>query len=409
MKDIFAIRKKKSFVCFLVFLTLEIILNIVSLGMLNGYISPEKTLSLFEIVYVFLPIIEIVCLLFVISYFLTLVERLATLIKHPYGNCILRFIQILTVFFVVAIFVVFFAEIRKLSLPNINIIDNQIVVKLIIPRLVKGTELYFTAVKLWYEVYVLGLFAVACILCKDFSKKNKLCKKLKGDKRFILAIKEKKQALSKFKTATGLEYKDSDFYKQTNINYSDLNHENGTAGEFELYKQLVSSDIKGMTYIFNREIPKSDGLFTEIDLIVIHKKGIFVIENKDYETDVFGKATEHDLTIIKHSGEKVAIYNPIRQNERHVEVLKEYLYQQRLYSTGYHMPIYSIVVFTDTRSDKSDDIIANIDMKNSNSKLCTSQNISFVIDNTIKSTSFDVNIDTVSISNKLLSLKVRKK
>ena len=51
-------------------------------------------------------------------------------------------------------------------------------------------------------------------------------------------------------------------------------------GEYQLYKVLerLEGNNKILTNLY---IPRSNGQLTEIDLIMINKKGIFVFESKD--------------------------------------------------------------------------------------------------------------------------------
>ena len=88
----------------------------------------------------------------------------------------------------------------------------------------------------------------------------------------------------------------------------------------------------------NVYIPKGEGETTEIDLLFITKKGIFVIESKNYSGWIFGAEKDRYWTASLPSGEKNRFFNPILQNKGHIVHLKEYLNRD--------IPYYSIVVFS---------------------------------------------------------------
>lgn len=207
----------------------------------------------------------------------------------------------------------------------------------------------------------------------------------------------------------GFEYEMSDFYKQTGIPYSRLCQRDGTLGEFEVYRKLMNEGLSGAVYVFNREIPKNDGLFTECDLIIVHTKGLVVVENKHYTTRIFGNAVDYDLSMIDHAGRKKSIYNPIKQNENHVLALKQYLSTYGLYVDDATTPVYSVVVFTAVDGDSSDDFISGINLEGVETKVCTSQNVAQTIMHLLNHTSAGAKLNSEKISEILLSLSVRKK
>lgn len=64
---------------------------------------------------------------------------------------------------------------------------------------------------------------------------------------------------------------------------------------------------------------------TEIDMLMIHEKGIFVIESKNYSGWIFGDYNQLNWTQSFPNGEKHKFYNPIKQNRTHIKALAEYL------------------------------------------------------------------------------------
>lgn len=115
----------------------------------------------------------------------------------------------------------------------------------------------------------------------------------------------------------------------------------GQAGETRIYKVLERLDGQ-KAIIPNCYLPMKDGGTTEVDLILIHESGIYVIESKNYSGWIFGSEKQKYWTQSLPSRgkrtEKHQFYNPIWQNETHVRCLKNLLQDSKV-------PYYSYVVF----------------------------------------------------------------
>lgn len=125
-----------------------------------------------------------------------------------------------------------------------------------------------------------------------------------------------------------IDFQNSEYYLTTSNEYDDLLYDKGKAGEYHTFECLNKLD--GMKrFIFNCYIPKSDGTTTEIDVIMIHEKGIFVFESKNYKGWIFGKETDNYWTQClkgsRGSSNKYRFYNPIKQNASHIKWLQRYL------------------------------------------------------------------------------------
>lgn len=95
-------------------------------------------------------------------------------------------------------------------------------------------------------------------------------------------------------------------------------------------------------FLSNCYIPKSDGTYTEADLILLHQSGIYVIESKNYNGAIFGSEEDQYWTQSLAGGRrKSSFYNPIRQNKGHIKWLKYNL------DLGSDTPCYSVIVFGD--------------------------------------------------------------
>lgn len=117
----------------------------------------------------------------------------------------------------------------------------------------------------------------------------------------------------------------------------------GEIGELELYN-IVSSFkfwFKGGKILRNLYLLKADDTTTEIDLVYISKKGIFVFESKNYSGSIFGNETD-DYWKVEYPNITHNFYNPIKQNNGHILNLRNIV--------GWDIPIYSIIVFSNTCS-----------------------------------------------------------
>ena len=103
-------------------------------------------------------------------------------------------------------------------------------------------------------------------------------------------------------------------------------------------------------YIVNDIILEtSDGKTHQIDHVVIYKTGIFCIETKHIEGLIIGNQNLK-MWKVYNGKEPYEIYNPIKQNEKHVAVLSEFIQWKH--------NINSVVVFT--KSNKPKDCGENV-------------------------------------------------
>ena len=95
---------------------------------------------------------------------------------------------------------------------------------------------------------------------------------------------------------------------------------------------------KGKT-LRNVYIPKEDGETTEIDVMYITQKGIFVFESKNYSGWIFGDEKSQYWTAMLPNKQKNRFYNPVKQNRSHIKWLSKYV--------GENIPLFSIIVFSE--------------------------------------------------------------
>lgn len=145
------------------------------------------------------------------------------------------------------------------------------------------------------------------------------------------------------------KYKETAYYQSLKIPYHRVRYNKGRYGEYLSYKNLRIYENSGARFLFNVYIPKDDGKTTEIDLIMICRHGLFVIESKNYSGWIFGSENQLNWTQTLPSGRgrshKEHFYNPIKQNRSHINYLNAYIYDS--------FPVYSIIAFSDRCTLKS--------------------------------------------------------
>lgn len=100
----------------------------------------------------------------------------------------------------------------------------------------------------------------------------------------------------------------------------------GEFGEYLITYALENNNISGYLKVLkNLYIPIGYGKTTEIDVIMIHRKGIFVFESKNYSGWIFGSRNDRYWTQSLKGGQKNRFYNPILQNQTHINALSRIL------------------------------------------------------------------------------------
>lgn len=110
----------------------------------------------------------------------------------------------------------------------------------------------------------------------------------------------------------------------------------GEAGEKEIEKIL--QELPRKYKVFNNVLLKKGDNYSQIDHIVVSKRGIGLIETKNYSGYIYGKEEEKYWTQVL-AGKKNKFYNPIWQNNSHKAAIKSNFKEIQ------HLPVYEIVVF----------------------------------------------------------------
>ena len=140
------------------------------------------------------------------------------------------------------------------------------------------------------------------------------------------------------------QYKETSYYKITSTPLLALRNDVGKYGEYLIYKKLRNYETKlGAKFLFNVYIPKENGETTEIDVLMICSKGIFVFESKNYSGWIFGNESQRNWTQVLPKGRgrsnKEKFFNPIMQNRGHIKHLKSLV--------GEDIPMRSIIAFSE--------------------------------------------------------------
>lgn len=120
------------------------------------------------------------------------------------------------------------------------------------------------------------------------------------------------------------KYKASSYGKQSKNSFWKVINDQGARGEYRMSQILEKSSLE-KKLLFNVYIPKGKGnQTTEIDIIMICSKGVYVVENKNYSGWIFGSEKDQKwCETLK--GKKYFFYNPIKQNNTHLKYLERLL------------------------------------------------------------------------------------
>ena len=76
----------------------------------------------------------------------------------------------------------------------------------------------------------------------------------------------------------------------------------------------------------NLLIPRQGATDTsEVDVLMLHERGIYVFESKNYSGWIFGSGDQRQWTMSLNKETKERFYNPVKQNKNHIETLKNAL------------------------------------------------------------------------------------
>lgn len=104
--------------------------------------------------------------------------------------------------------------------------------------------------------------------------------------------------------------------------------------------KLLKMGIDPRAIFHDCYIQKSNGTYTQIDLVVATSQGLVAFEIKDYSGWIFGHYRQKYWTqVLAYGKEKHRFYNPIMQNNGHIQAIRDNLILNP------DIPIYSVIVF----------------------------------------------------------------
>lgn len=150
-------------------------------------------------------------------------------------------------------------------------------------------------------------------------------------------------ALLLYLTRERRRYNSSQYRMITGNSWDEVRSEASHSAEYNIYDTLREYEGRGAKFLFNLYVPMERGGTTELDVIMICSRGIFVFESKSRYGWIEGSDTEREWKqlLFRRDGSLVEnkLYNPVMQNRGHVAHLKKLL--------GGMVPMWSVIVFSD--------------------------------------------------------------
>lgn len=113
----------------------------------------------------------------------------------------------------------------------------------------------------------------------------------------------------------------------------------GTKSERKLVIKLLKLGIPADSIFHDLYVRKYRDNYSQIDLVVVTEVAILVFEVKDYSGWIYGNGSTKWTQVLAYGRQKYRFYNPVMQNNIHIEELKKQLGQFE------GIPFYSIIVF----------------------------------------------------------------
>ena len=152
------------------------------------------------------------------------------------------------------------------------------------------------------------------------------------------------------------QYENSNYRQETNNSFLSVYFNKGLNGEYHLSRYLNSFQSIGCKCLFNVYVPRNNGKTSEVDVILFHPKGLFVIESKNYSGWIFGneshKQWTQTLPIGYGESHKERFYNPIMQNATHIRAIRKHIDDT--------IPIYSVIAFSNNCTLKDVTVKSNV-------------------------------------------------
>lgn len=114
----------------------------------------------------------------------------------------------------------------------------------------------------------------------------------------------------------------------------------GTPSERSLILSLLKMGVSPDDLFHDLYVHRGNGRYAQIDAVMVTDVGIIVFEVKDYTGWIYGKGYyQYWIKVVSHGKEKFEFYNPVLQNEGHIDALRKRL------KASAEVPFYSVIVF----------------------------------------------------------------
>lgn len=114
----------------------------------------------------------------------------------------------------------------------------------------------------------------------------------------------------------------------------------GTLSERDLVLRLLKNGFSSERIFHDLYVQKSDGSYSQVDIVIVTEVGIIVIEVKHLSGWIFGTVNQSKwVQVLAYGKQKYSFYNPVFQNNSHIKFLKSRL------SNLADIPFYSLIVF----------------------------------------------------------------
>jgi hypothetical protein len=135
------------------------------------------------------------------------------------------------------------------------------------------------------------------------------------------------------------DYKKSKYEIISGNKFNATFYNKGNYGEYLTFRILEKLGEENI--LTNIYLPVKNNETTEIDLLAVNEKGIFVFESKNYSGWIFGDEKSKMWTQTLQNKQKFKLYNPIWQNKAHISAINNYL------NESYSNSFYSFIIFSE--------------------------------------------------------------
>lgn len=116
----------------------------------------------------------------------------------------------------------------------------------------------------------------------------------------------------------------SQYKQKSGNNYFKTYFNKGNYGEFLLYRKVIRIFGKE-SVLTNIYLEHKNTETTEIDVLAVSCKGIYVFEMKNYSGYIYGSQKDQYWTQVLNKWVKNKFYNPLKQNYAHTKAVESYL------------------------------------------------------------------------------------